>query len=261
MTLGLTREGSGPPLVLLHGLGAHRGVWKPVTAWLRNEREVFAFDLPGFGDSAPLEGPATPARLGQTVATELQRLGIGQCAVAGNSLGGWIAMEMALAGAAENATAIAPAGLWRGPLVPKPTIGRKFAKLLYPLLPALTRSSALRRGLLSTQTAYPGRIPQSDVLELLRLYAKARGLKAANDAMRSAHFTRIADITVPVTLVWCERDRLIARPRSLPAQVHEAVLADCGHLPMWDDPAAVAAAILAGAREESVRPPGPAVTA
>jgi pimeloyl-ACP methyl ester carboxylesterase len=252
VTLGLTREGSGPPLVLLHGLGAHRGVWNPVIAWLRTERDVLAFDLPGFGDSSPLDGAATPARLGEAVAEELERLGIERCAVVGNSLGGWIALEMALSGAAENATAIAPAGLWRGPLVPKPVIGQKIAKLFYPLMPALTRSSILRRGLLSTQTAYPGRIPQADVLELLQRYAKSQGLKAANDAMRSGYFTRLADITVPVTLVWCERDRLIARPRSLPAHVREAILPGCGHLPMWDDPAAVAAAILAGAREASV---------
>ena len=248
MTLGLTRDGSGPPLVLLHGLGAHRGVWNPVIPFLRGEREVFAFDLPGFGDSPPLAGPATPARLAESITSELDRLGVESAAVAGNSLGGWVAMEMALAGKAENATAIAPAGLWRAPLVAKPTIGQKFAKAFYPLMPALTRLDFLRRGLLTTQTAFPARIPREDVLMLLQRYAKAKGLKSANDAMRAAHFTRLADITVPVTLVWCERDRLIARPRQLPGQVHEAILYNCGHLPMWDDPAAVAAAILAGAR-------------
>lgn len=248
MTLGLTRTGNGPPLVLLHGLGAHRGVWDPVIGFLRAEREVFAFDLPGFGDSPALDGDATPARLARAIADELRRLGVGSRAVAGNSLGGWVAMEMALAGNAENATAIAPAGLWRRPLVPKPIIGQKIAKVFYPLMGALTRSSALRRGILSTQTAYPGRIPREAVLELLRRYAKAKGLKSANDAMRAANFTRIGEIKVPVTLVWCERDRLIARPRQLPAQVHQTILYNCGHLPMWDDPAAVAAAIGAGAR-------------
>ena len=248
MTLGLTRQGNGPPLVLLHGLGAHRGVWDPVITHLRGERDVLAFDLPGFGESPTLEGEATAARLGQAIAAELATLGIDKCSIVGNSLGGWVAMEMALAGHAENATAIAPAGLWRGPLVPKPLIGQKLAKLFYPLMGALVRSARLRRGLLMTQTAYPGRIPREAVLDLLQLYAKAKGLKSANDAMRAANFTRIGEITVPVTLIWCERDRLIARPRNLPAQVHEAVLRNCGHLPMWDDPAAVAAAILAGAR-------------
>ncbi len=248
MTLGLTRDGSGPPLVLLHGLGAHRGVWNPVIPYLRGEHEVFAFDLPGFGDSPQLAGAPTPARLAEAVAAQLDRLGVESCSVAGNSLGGWVAMEMALVGKAENATAIAPAGLWHAPLVPKPTIGQNFARVFYPLLPALTRIDFLRRGLLATQTAFPGRIPREDVLLLLRRYAKAKGLKSANDAMRAANFTRLADITAPVTLVWCDGDRLITRPRQLPGQVHEAILHNCGHLPMWDDPAAVAAAILAGAR-------------
>lgn len=248
MTLGLTREGTGPPLVLLHGLGAHRGVWDPVIPFLRGEHDVLAFDLPGFGDSAALAGSATPGRLAAAVADELDRLGIDSRAVAGNSLGGWVAMEMALAGTADNATAIAPAGLWRSPLAPKPTIGQNFARLFYPLMPALTRIGLLRRGLLSTQTAYPARIPRKDVLTLLQRYAKAKGLKSANDAMRAAHFTRIADIKAPVTLVWCDRDRLIARPRQFPAHVRQATLYGCGHLPMWDDPRAVAAVILAGAR-------------
>jgi pimeloyl-ACP methyl ester carboxylesterase len=248
VTLGLTRDGEGPPLVLLHGLGAHRGIWNPVIAQLRSERDVLAFDLPGFGSSPPLNGPATPARLAQAITDELDRLGIEKCPVVGNSLGGWIAMEMALADNAENATAIAPAGLWREPLVPKPLIGQKIARFFYPLLPLLTRSAILRRGVLMTQVAHPDRIPRPDVLALLQHFAKAKGLKPANDAMRAANFTRLGDIAAPVTLVWCERDRLIARPRQLPAHVEEAVLPDCGHLPMWDDPIAVAAAILAGAR-------------
>jgi pimeloyl-ACP methyl ester carboxylesterase len=248
VTLGVTREGTGPPLVLLHGLGAHRGVWKPVIPFLTGEHEVLAFDLPGFGDSPPLEGQPTAARLAVAIAGELSRLGIGPGAVVGNSLGGWVAMEMALAGQAENATAIAPAGLWRSPLVPKPVIGQRIARLFYPLLGVLVRSSRIRRALLAPQTAHPEKIPRGDVLELLQLYARAKGLKAANDAMRAANFTRLDEIGVPVTLIWPEHDRLIARPRKLPPQIHQAILPGCGHLPMWDDPAAVAAAVLAGAR-------------
>lgn len=250
MALGLTREGHGPPLVLLHGLGAHRGVWKPVSAVLRSEHEVFAFDLPGFGDSAPLPASASPRRLAEAVAREMNRLGIAEAPVVGNSLGGWVAMEMALSGNAENVTAIAPAGLWRRPLVPKPLIGQLIARLFYPLMPLLVRSSTIRRGLLTTQTAHPERIPRDDVLDLLRRYAKAKGLKSANDEMRAATFGALREIGVPVTLVWCEHDRLIARPRQLPTRINEAWLADCGHLPMWDDPAAVASAILSGARSK-----------
>lgn len=251
MALGLTRDGSGPPLVLLHGLGAHRGVWNPVTPLLRETREVFAFDIPGFGDSPPLEGEATPERLAHAICAELQRLGVERYAVAGNSLGGWVAMEMALAsgaGGPDSVTAIAPAGLWRGPLAARPVVGQRIARLLYPLLPILVRSSKLRQLLLAAQTADSRRIPREDVLELLRRYAKAPGLKAANDAMRANNFTKLDRITVPVTLVWPSLDRLIARPSLLPPNVGQAILPGCGHLPMWDDPVAVAAAVLAGTR-------------
>ena len=50
---------------------------------------------------------------------------------------------------------------------------------------------------------------------------------------------------MPVTLAWPEHDRLVSRPRTLPAGVREVALPGCGHIPMWDDPAAVAALIRA----------------
>jgi pimeloyl-ACP methyl ester carboxylesterase len=243
--LGVTRRGSGPPLVLLHSLGAHRGVWKPVIERLAQEREVIAFDLPGFGDSPPLStGPATPANLAAAVSAELDRLGIERCAVAGNSLGGWVALELGLAGRVESVTAVAPAGLWGRPLRPKPGIGQLFARGLYPLIGLLLRIGPLRRAILSVQVADPSRVPYEDVHELLRHYARAKGLKAANDAMRAGRFTDLALIPVPVTLAWPEFDRLVARPRQLPANVRSVGLPGAGHLPMWDDPEGLAKLLL-----------------
>jgi pimeloyl-ACP methyl ester carboxylesterase len=64
--------------------------------------------------------------------------------------------------------------------------------------------------------------------------------------MRAGTFRGLDRISVPVTLVWPEYDRLVARPRSLPPSVRNLELPDCGHLPTWDDPPAVAAALLAG---------------
>jgi pimeloyl-ACP methyl ester carboxylesterase len=66
--------------------------------------------------------------------------------------------------------------------------------------------------------------------------------------MRASTFSGLAEIPVPVTLVWPEHDRLIVRPRHVPENVVEADLAGCGHVPMWDDPAAVAQALLAGSQ-------------
>lgn len=251
MKLAVTRAGEGAPLVLLHALGAHRGVWDPVLPHLIGEREVFAFDLPGFGDSEPFaDGAATPARIAAVIATEMQRLGVAVYAAAGNSFGGWTALEMGLRGDARTVTAIAPAGLWRGPLVPRPLIGQLFARAFYPLLPVLVHSAAIRRVLLTTQMAHPERVPRADVLALLRKYARAKGLKPAQRAMRAGHFSELDRIAVPVTLVWPEHDRLIARLRRSPAQIRHVVLPGCGHLPQWDDPRLVAEALLAGSAAE-----------
>ena len=88
--LAFTRSGAGAPLVLLHGIGSSRQAWDPVVP-------VLAVDLPGFGESRPLS-PRTepgPAALAAAVAGLLDELGVTDPHVAGNSLGGWVALELA----------------------------------------------------------------------------------------------------------------------------------------------------------------------
>ena len=101
MAIAYARSGSGDPLVLIHGLGGSRRIWEPVVDRLAAERDVIAVDLPGFGESAELapdDGPPTPASLAATVADLCAELGIERPHVAGNSLGGWVALELAKAG-------------------------------------------------------------------------------------------------------------------------------------------------------------------
>ena len=78
--------------------------------------------------------------------------------------------------------------------------------------------------MLATNAAHPERIPPAAALNLVRAYATAPGFQAANDAMRASRFTALGDIDVPVTLAWPEHDRLVRRPRSLPAGVRSVVL-------------------------------------
>src|ERR1700722_7466455 len=120
MTIAYDRIGAGPPLVLLHPLGADRRVWDPIAGSLGATHEGIAVDLPGFGQSPPLQRTTpTPRALADAVAALLGELGIERPHVVGNSLGGWVALELALAGGAGRITAIAAAGLWSAPLVPK----------------------------------------------------------------------------------------------------------------------------------------------
>src|SRR3954454_16457944 len=104
-------------------------MWDPVIERLAAERDVIALDLPGFGGS-PAISPAQPADLARAVAVQLEALGVVRPHVAGSSLGGWIALELALAGWTAPVTAIAPAGLWSQPLLPKRSRARALARAL-----------------------------------------------------------------------------------------------------------------------------------
>lgn len=250
MTLAYDRAGRGEPLVLLHPLGADRGVWRPVLDRLAASRDVVTVDLPGFGDSPALGGgaPPDPPALARAVAGLLDALGLRDAHVAGNSLGGWVALELALLGRARTVTGIGTAGLWARPLAPKPQVARRVARLAAPALPALLRTTAGRRLALGGVVAHPERVPPADAADLVRAYARATGFTAVNRAMRAGRFARIDEVRVPVTLAWPQYDRMVTRPRSLPARIRHVEIPDAGHVPMWDAPAAVADTLLRASR-------------
>jgi pimeloyl-ACP methyl ester carboxylesterase len=238
-------------LVLLHPLGADRHVWEPVMDRLTAAHDVIALDLPGFGGSPALSGggPPTPAALAAAVAAFLPGIAPGgPHHVAGNSLGGWVALELAANGHARSVTAIAPAGLWPQPLAPKRGIARGIAKAIRPGLRLLVRSAAGRRLALAGTVAHPERVPPEAALRLVQAYADAPGFEEVNRAMRAGRFTRLEHIRVPVTLAWAEHDRLVARPAHLPPTVRSVALPDAGRVPMWDTPDAVAEVLLRGSR-------------
>jgi pimeloyl-ACP methyl ester carboxylesterase len=248
-SLAYDRQGEGPPLVLLHPLGANRRVWDPVLALLVRSREVITVDLPGFGGSPPLEGivpdPAALARAVAGLLTELELDGA-RSHVAGCSLGGWVALELAAGGEAASVTAIAPAGLWSHPLAPKPEVSRWLARLMAPLAGRAMQAPKLRRLALAGSMARPEHLPPADAAGLIRAYAGSPGFTAVNRAMRANVFRGLGSIAVPVTLVWPEHDRVVTRARDVPPSVREVVLRGCGHVPMWDDRAAVAELLLSG---------------
>jgi pimeloyl-ACP methyl ester carboxylesterase len=234
---------SGPPLVLLHALGTDHHMWDPVLPLLAGEREVIALDLPGFGAAPPLNGTVTPHELAATIAQTYSDVH-----VAGNSLGGWVALELALAGHARSVTAIAPAGLWAQPLTPMRSRARAAARAARPLLPVLLKAAGGRRLALAGTIAHPERVPYDAALQLVRAYAEAPGFDAVNAGMRANVFCGLAEIDVPLTLAWPEHDRLVRRPDRVPATAREVLLRDCGHMPTWDDPSQVARVLLDGSQ-------------
>ena len=251
--LAYDRIGSGPPLLLLHGLGGERHVWEPLLLRLGARRTLIVPDLPGFGASPPLPDGTVPtaAALAASVARLLDELALGAPDVAGNSLGGWVALELALAGRARTVAALCPAGFWTRPLGPRRDGARRLARAARPLLPLLTRIGPVRRAALAGTVAHPERVPPRSAARMIASYGAAPGFLAVDAAMRAGRFARIAEVAVPVTLAWGERDRLLSPPRTLPDGVRSLSLPGCGHLPMWDDPALVARVVLEAAGDEA----------
>ena len=242
------RRGGGEPLLLIHPLGADIVVWEPVFERLATEREVIAVDMPGFGASPALADgiEPTPQALAAAVGRFLDSIGFERVHVAGNSLGGWVAFELAKAGRALSATGLCAAGFWTRPLGPRggPDV-RRIGRALLPLVPALARSARGRRVLLASTVGHPERVPPAAAVRLVRAYVTSPGYEAANAAMRAGVLSDIDRIDVPVTLAWGELDRLIRRPRTKPGHWRTVLLRGCGHIPTWDDPVQVARALLA----------------
>jgi pimeloyl-ACP methyl ester carboxylesterase len=244
-SLHFVRRGQGEPLVLIHPLGAELVVWEPVMDRLASERDVIAVDLPGFGLSPALDRTPTPEMLAGTVAALMDDLGLARAHVAGNSLGGWVALELAKAGRALSVAGLCTAGLWSSPIGPRRgrdvrSVGRK----LMPVLPTLLRSSAGRQLVLRASVAHPERVPAEAAARLVRSYVTSSGYESADVAMRSEVFSDFENVRVPVTLAWGDEDRLVRQPRETVPDWRTIVLHGCGHIPTWDDPSQVARALL-----------------
>jgi len=256
--LAQDRTGHGAPLLLLHPLGADRHVWDAVVPLLAARRDVIAVDLPGFGESPPLtDREPTPRALAAAVAEHLAAIGVARPHVAGNSLGGWVALELGLSGTVASVTGIAPAGLWPEPLVPKAAIAHRVASALLPLAGRCAATRLGRSLLLSGTVAHPRRVPPAAARRLVEAYGTASDFVAVNDAMRAGRFEGLERIRCPVTLVWPDHDRLIRRPVWVPDRIRNVVLSDAGHVPMWDAPDALARILLDATGGASADPAAP----
>ncbi|WP_433353005.1 alpha/beta fold hydrolase [Microtetraspora malaysiensis] len=253
MELTYERRGTGPPLVLLHGIGHHWQAWLPVMDLLAERHDVIAVDFPGFGASPPFP-PETPYNA-ETAAFAIEefwdRLGISQPHVAGNSLGGYVALDMASRGVVRSAVALSPAGFWsRTELLYARTALRALRKAASSTsegTAAALMSSALGRAAsLWLLVADPTKIPDEEIL----LGTEALRNAAGFDEMLNC-FAWLAPPPppkAPVTIAWGDRDRLLPRRQAVRAgrwaQQRAKLLAGCGHVPMSDDPALVARVIL-----------------
>jgi pimeloyl-ACP methyl ester carboxylesterase len=256
-TLAYTRTGAGAPLMLLHGLGSARHVWEPVLPALSVRFDVVAVDLPGFGASAPLLCEPHPAALAAAVAGLLDDLGLAAPHVAGNSLGGWVALELARIRPVASLTLLSPAGLWPGRPPRYPRISLQLTRWLtrHAARP-LSRLVDLGPGrviVLGQTHGRPARVTPEQARAAIRAMGTCPGFDAALHAAATRRYRSGPPVDAPVTVAFGSRDLLLLRRQArhfgeLPPGTTVAPLPGCGHVPTYDDPAAVADLVVATAR-------------
>lgn len=261
MTLNHERRGSGDPLVLVHGVGSRWQVFEPVLDSLASAGlDVIAIDLPGFGDSPP-DG-TEPTIVGQALRVErfFEEIGVERPHVAGNSMGGAIALELARRGSVRTATAVSPAGFWtdreRAYCQVSLRASKALLKALRPAVPALVSTGPVRTALFSQIFARPWRMtPEAATLTVDGLLESA-SFDEAVARFSDYRFGRPDELReVPVTIAWGSRDFLLlpregARVRRLMPWARFVPLAGLGHAPFSDDPESLARVLLDAVRAE-----------
>jgi pimeloyl-ACP methyl ester carboxylesterase len=265
---GYSRSGQGGPLVLLHGLGSSRAAWDAIVPALAERFDVIAIDLPGFGASAPLPAgiEPSPAELAAAIAGMLNDLGIDRPHLAGNSLGGWVAMELAKTRPVRSVTLLSPAGLWRKDTPLYCMVSLRLSRWLARHAgPALSRIVATRPGrmlVLGQMLAHPARLPAAQARSAVHALGTCPGFDATLKATARRRLHGAQQVTAPVTVAFGSRDVVLLRHQSrnlgeLPPHTRSSTLPGCGHLPMTDDPARVAHLIITSATRASVAPRTP----
>jgi pimeloyl-ACP methyl ester carboxylesterase len=255
--LAYERHGSGEPLVLLHGVTHRRQIWYPVLDHLAGSREVVLVDLPGHGQSPPfeLDGLSVKDALRREFEAFLREAGLERPHVAGNSLGGLVALHAGVNGHARSVTALSPAGFWRDEAEFAYT--RRFflgllalADRLGPGAERAARSRMVRQVVYTSLMAHPSRVPTDHVLGDVRAFMYARSTLRTMLAAAEP-FTDSVPRDVPVTIAWAGRDLVLPRwqaetaRRRLP-QAEHVMLRGVGHVPMFDNPQRVAEVLLRG---------------
>jgi pimeloyl-ACP methyl ester carboxylesterase len=253
-----SETGRGRPLILLHGIGMSHAAWNAVTPHLCSTRRVIAFDVAGFGQTPPMPSGTVPtiSNLVDGLDRSIRELGIKvPVDLAGNSLGGCIALEAARRGLARTVVAISPACLWkrRGALHVKYVFGSlRFVTRHFPnLSKGAMRVPWLRELALAVPISVGSR--RMPVRDALRAVDDLAHSPAFDETLDNTRFPFSGgDIDVPVTVAFGDRDWILPKGSqsrdALPAHTRWIRRQGWGHVPMWVDPAGVSQLILEGTR-------------
>jgi pimeloyl-ACP methyl ester carboxylesterase len=247
-SLSTLEAGVGPPVVMLHGLGATKVSFLPTVAALAGSRRMIAVDLPGFGDSdKPLAGSYDPRFFARWTVALLDELGLERADVVGHSLGGRAALEVGFAypRRVDRLVLMTPSLAWlrERRWAPWLRLVRPELGLLQPAPRAI--SEPIVRSLIPGATGDGWAAAGAD--EFLRTYLTARGRAAFYAAARNIYleepekfWRRLAQLAADSLFIWGRSDPLVplgfARhvQRALPAARH--VELDCGHIPQLECP-------------------------
>jgi pimeloyl-ACP methyl ester carboxylesterase len=250
-TRALELEGDGPQLIFFHGFSDSADTWRLTLDRLaRVDRRAVALDLPGFGTADPLSDGAILPQLDAFADAALEQFAPrGGAVVAGNSLGGCVAMRLAERRELAGIVPVAPAGL---------DMARWFV---------LLERDPLIRALLASPLPLPGPLVRGVVGEAYRRFAFRRPGQLDSkisktfashfrdrDTVRAIHATaqrllpelrdpfRLEQIDCPVLLVWGRQDLLVFQTGAdrVIDSVEDArleVIEDCGHCPQVECPA------------------------
>jgi pimeloyl-ACP methyl ester carboxylesterase len=256
VTEGPHRGGRGEPVVLLHGASMSARAWAPVLPALEAHHDVLVPTMAGHRGGAPWpEGKAVGvAGIADDVETVMDAAGMPTAHLVGNSLGGWVALELARRGRARSVVALSPAGGWGSRwdlrrLVWSFRLGQALGGS--SLLRATARRPAVRRLLLRRVLERGDRVPTADVPDLFDDMAGCAILdELLAGAVEHGGVRGFDELPCPVRVAWSGRDRLIpwrrhgvALRERLPG-AEFVRLPRVGHVPMWDDPDLVVNTVL-----------------
>ena len=252
------RGGSGPALVCLHGFTDTWRTWELVLPALERHHDVLAPTLPGHAGGPPIEGDISDALLADAVERAMDAAGFETAHLVGNSLGGYVALQLAARGRAKSVVALAPAGGWaRGDESFRETLDfhmdmREPLRAAAPHAEALMASAAGRRSATQFVATNFEHIPGELLAHLMRGAALCEAVPPLTEhALRAGWSLDAENVTCPVRIVWGTDDKLLSWPSAaarfrtdwLP-HADWIELEGIGHCPQLDVPLETAQLIL-----------------
>ena len=213
------RGGAGPPLLCLHGFTDTWRMWELVLPALERHHDVLAPTLPGHAGGPPLRLPVDAALILDAVERAMDEVGFETAHIAGNSLGGYVALQLAARGRAESVVAFAPAGGWaQGDPSMEETLRFQAAmqaqvKAAAPHAEAIVASADGRRNATRLIATNFEHIPAELLVHQMLGVASCSGaLPMIENALREGYSLDAEKIACPVRIVWGTDDKLLHWP-------------------------------------------------